>query len=374
MNSDDAEKVEKMIRNGQVFFVVLSAVFVTAWAVESVTPTGAYFGVDYDASKEAGLTGVLIVDVSKPKIFKDAAGSYYKPREFVAFDFEACRFLFLDAGFLNGQRKPIALSDDRRTVFFIERRFKKRDGAAPIGSVFGEYDVVNGAVCYFIEEPCEITGFAYSPRDASIFYSYVNYDRAPRRDGGLIIYKNNIKRIGITSGEIETVTGPDNDCRLLSIAPEARLMLVAERQGTIPWTDDITVYDYEGRRIAVLIRDAVRPAEGYTTIISSNGELIVAGGESIHFGSTHRDVVSGRNVYVIYKDGRVNNMTCDRVNWMDYCLSPGGKFLGLVVDGFVGGAVSSRPGFYVLEIETLKITRIITKPSNRWFIPISWNK
>lgn len=343
-------------------------------ATHFTTPKGASLDIDYGAVREAALTGRLIVDVSSTKVFPGRGGYYRRLREFVVFDFDAERCFVLDERSLGLKRKPVAISKDRNKVLFLEGENYTPANIPATGCLLGEYVLATGDVSYFNEERIDITGYAYSPPDESIFYSYVNRDRTPRRDEGVRIYKNNIKRIDITSGEFKTVTAPDDDSRLLSLAPEARLMLVAERRGAVPWTDDIVVYDYEGRRLAVLTREAVRPVEGYKPIISPDGGLGVTGGEVIYFGLNPPRVVSGRNVYAIYKNGLVKNLTRDYVNWVDYCLSPDSDYVGLVVDGFLGERVGGPPGFYVLNIDTLEITSIITKPFDRWFIPVSWNK
>jgi hypothetical protein len=357
-----------------IIAAVLIIVNVPCSATQFITPTGATFHIDYEAASEAALTGLLIADVSSTKVFHGRGGYFRRLREFVVFDFDAERCFVLDERSLGLKRKPVAIPKDRNKVLFLEGENYTPGNIPTTGCLLGEYVFATGDVSYFNEERIDITGYAYSSPDESIFYSYVNRDRTPRRDEGVRIYKNNIKRIDITSREFKTVTAPDYDCRLLSLAPDAQFMLVAERRGAVPWTDDIAVYDYEGRRLAVLTREALRPVEGYKPILSPDGGLGFAGGEVIYFGLNPPRVVSGRNVYAIYKDGGVTNLTYDRVNWLDYCLSPEGNFLGLVVDGFTGGGVSSRPGFYVLNINTLEITSIITKPFDRWFIPVSWNK
>ena len=353
---------------------VLIIINVPCAATHFTTPTGASLDIDYGAVRETALTGCLIVDVSSTKIFPGRGGYFNRLREFVVFNFDAERCFILDERSLGLKRKPVAISKDRNKVFFLEGENYTPGNIPAAGCFLGEYVFATGDVCSFNEERIDITGFAYSPADESIFYSYVDRDRAPRRDDGVRIYKNNIKRIDITSGEVKTVTAPDDDSRLLSLAPEARLMLVAERRGAVPWTDDIMVYDYEGRRLAVLTREALRPVEGYKPIIAPDGGLAVAWGEVIYFGLNPPRCVSGRNVYAIYKDGTITNLTRDYVNWVDYCLSPDGDYLGVVVYGFLGGGLNGRPGFSVLNVDTLEITPIITKPFDRWFIPVSWNK
>jgi hypothetical protein len=392
---------------------VLSAAVISAstgavYGAVLKTPAGADITVDFETAAELGIKGILLMQFGEcpsnndykrrletgdevmkelfgpPEEREDGVAVLLKglrdgardvppptdyvpvPVEFFACDFDRKAVYFLERKALPDRARPLALSPDRKKVYFIyepEDRCGKDECPVII-----EYDMNNRTSRYLPLNLTPVSDIYYAGKEGFFFFSFVN-KKASEGKGFRV---ENVAKVDVRTGEIKTVPPPEADRHLYAVAEGARLLLGGEDSPDLSGTEDLILCNYNGDVVRVLVESTPLLGYPYARRLSADGKRFLVAEWGKYFGTLCWADADKPDIFVS-ENAELKNLTQDKLLWRRYEISPDGRMAGIVIPRVDAGGYYGGQYFGVIDINTLNLYEIMDFPKNGSADIISWN-